>query len=391
MEKKKKVIAVIVVIGILIAMVGAFVVKLLYDKKIEEERIKAKRLERTIYITEDCVNVELLGGNGEGRINVEINKKVFEELFKEKINPEYENGYDWLVTAKKIVNETTVDISNEEKLSNGDAITITINAPDFIINKYNLIIEDNSFVYEVSDLPEVVRFDPFQDIYFNVRIDENGEEKVDVLYYNEFLKGYPAETVFDFYTTDNKSYSVEEFKVNDEIVFVLDEDFQKLYEEVGYYPKETKKTMIISGNEKITLIKDASEISVDFLQELKAGAELNILEEYKIYKDVVVDNLELMGIYYSNKGTTYINYLVIVYKVNVTYDNGNKSGSTYVRTTTSSIYINEMGENVAFGSKNELSKSTSLIDPNTLLLIRGEKLEFIMSQIEGYSQINNVF
>ena len=388
MEKKKKIIALTVVLGIILTMVVVFIIKDRFDNKNENERLKENKLEKTIFITKECFDMQILGGDGAGWINVNLNKPKLEALFKDKINPKYEYGYDWLVTSKKICDETTIVVSKENNLYNGDEVTVTINVPKEILDKYDLIVEDNVFVYEISNLPEIYRFDPFDGVCFNVETDDNGNENVELYYYNDYLVGYDCETVFDFYTTDFKPISVDEFNINEEIIFVLNEEvIQEKYEIIGYLPETTSKTFVVKGDEKITKVKSVDNITEDFVRELKEDASTKILQTYKVYETISIENLKLVGAYFLDANRYMENELVMIFKVNVNYDNGNKTASTYLTTTTRMIFINENGENVVLGYRNELGNGSVLIDTNTLLQIRGEILENIMSSLDGYIQI----
>ena len=376
---RKKVFGVIfTVFGIIAVLIVAVLLK-------KEDGNEEKPTERTIELTQKCFDVEVYGGDGEAWAVTTLNNSEIEALFKEKINPEYEYGYEWLATARKIKETTTISVNKKEKISNGDELIITINFSEDILDKYDLIVPENSFVYEVMDLPDNVRFDPFDGVYFNVYENEKGETKIDLCYYNEFLKYYNPSDVFDFFTSDNKPLSIEEFGLNEEIVFCLDEKMIEEYALVGYTPTQTSKKYVIKGEEKVSLVKNSEELTDEFLTELKGYSDNIVLSKYEEYDWITSVSLELQGMYFNNINE--VNRLVLLYKVIVNYGEGNKSETVYITSTTGMIYINELGENIVLGYANEIGDGSVLVDPNTMHQVRGEKLFDIMDRLKEYTKL----
>lgn len=372
---RKKVITVIITLGIVFTLLcGALIWHLISNN--DEKSIDNKN--DLLVITRECVEVEFYGPNGGGVAEVRINETELTNLFANKINPQYEYGYEWLDTANRLCNETTISINKTNELSNDDLITITFNIPEDFYEKYNLDIE-NEINMTVSGLPDRMGVNPFDSLYFV--FDENGNPE-SLLCNTEGFNGYYCEYLFDFYDENGDAIEFKDIKQGDTIIVVLNQEVEKAAYKEGYVTEKSRDTILVEDNE-LVLVTSTSQISQDLLNVLEEETTRLLINMYKPYSGLSVKETYLVSTWFKYDGNEpYSNEILRIFEIIFDYKGVEKK--IYMKIETNGLYISNKGFPVIMGVRNEAGNGQIMIDPETVLQVPGYKLSDIEDKLTGY-------
>lgn len=234
------------------------------------------------------------------------------------------NGYSTMGTAYGysygFLSSSDYIISKTEGLANGDVITVTLDESvlDYCMDYYNEIPESLSKEYTVSGLPELVYFDPFE----NLTVEFDGYAPfgdVSLSYDGDYLSSYDFEVSQwgDLSNGDTITISLSDYEIEDCLDYY------------GAVPTVTEKTYTVSGLSGYVTKLD--QIDADSLAAMKSQAE-------DVHASIVagwdseaakLNSLEYLGEYlvvrkslssYSNNTKVYL-----VYKQNATVTDGSAS------------------------------------------------------------------
>lgn len=385
-NKNKTLIVVIVLIIVLLTAGGVFLIYL-GDKNNTFENNKNKLSEQTINFTQNCFKLTYYGCDSETWVEVELNDSQVKEIFKDKINPKYESGINWLNLASDICNDITINIDKEEGLSNGDVITVSLDVPKKYLDKYNLILGETEFEIIVSGREDKYEYDPFSDIIFMVNNNEDGTQSVRLINSNELLQGYEVNYLYDFVGADNTHLTIEEIQLNDEITIYFNEEIAAELYSKGIVATSMSKTIKVEEN-NINKVTDKAELTEEFLLMLKEDANNVILDVYSKYSNVTIKDIMFIDGWFTNNYSIGENKLTLVYQINFLYGEAKKEATLYLALSTYMIYKDYNGELYILGIQNEPYSATTLVDSSIMLQIQGEKLEDIMKELQGYTKID---
>ncbi len=385
MSKKNKIIVVIIVLAIIILTVGVVVLIYQCDKNYSS---KKEEPERVIDFTMNCFTLTYSGPNQNSYVEAKLNDSEVKDVFKEKLNPKYVTGMEWLYLVAEICSNIEINIDKSEGLSNGDVIRVSFVVPQKYLEEYNLVLGESEFEVIVSGRPDKSEYDPFDGIIFVVNNDDN--KSIGMINSNDLLSGYEIDYAYDFIGADNKQLSIDEIQLNDVITICLDEKVADELSEKGYVATVMSKTITVEEN-NIQKVTDISDLTDEFILMLKNDANDVIFDVYSKYSNITIKDIMFVDGWFTDTYSIGENKFVMVYQINFAYVDSNnriKDGTIYLALSTNMIYKDNNGGLIILGIQNEPYSATTLIDSSIMLQIQGEKLEDINDRYQDYTKID---
>lgn len=278
---------------------------------------------KTLVFEKDFFEVEFSGYDTLGTVDVyltdEFEDAAFDALgYTSKKDRKKNKAKEKLSELKYAID---YEISKDSELTNGDEVTIKVvlledNDADIDIVKDNakkkdkkdadVIIKEIELKYTVEDLPEVEKYNPFDDL----EIEMYGADG-DVTVYWTYVGDQSYIWSSDF-SCDNDY----DLSIGDEFTITLDEStIDYLLEGYGVLVTESSKTYTVETADKY--IESIKDISDDLLEEMKEIA-VEEIEDDSYYSDGIVSDIKYMGMYLLTSDDD--NMAVLVYSANFTPD-----------------------------------------------------------------------
>ena len=268
------------------------------------------------------------GYNGYGNARVSVDWDAIEAKYGDKLKygdaakEEYGSLLKMMTPLEVLQECVSVELDNNKKLSNGDAVNYTWDVNDEISEFVKCKVKYSDEAVTVSGLTELGTFDAFADLSVTYSgIAPNGTVEID--YIGSELNDS------DFRLAERNGYSNgDAFKIT------IDESrIEYCAEKYGKVPESTEKEYTVEGLS--SYVNSASEIDEEALSAMKSQAEdayhAHVAKRFGEGEEL--DSLTYIGNYLlTNKGNSWnrYNYLYLVYKVQVhnTVSNS-RSGKSY--------------------------------------------------------------
>lgn len=265
---------------------------------------------------EDYVYIEVTGSNGYGKASVEVDWEGLQIDFGDKVNNTDQASYCFsrygeYTLADAVSEAVTYELSQYDKLSNGDTITMTW-APnvDKYLSAFDVELSYDDIEYTVEGLEEVSTFDAFSSLNVVFEgISPNGIAQVSVDTTSEFdLYDFSVDKITGLANGDSVKVTISEEAIEEHI------------DKYGSAPAESEKTYIVSNLEFYAT--KTSEINSDSLDKMKAQAD--DVHKSKIAGWVSPDTCKganFIGTYFLSaknmENESIKNILYLVYKIDV--------------------------------------------------------------------------
>ena len=106
------------------------------------------------YTTDDYVDVAVAGTNGNGHVVVQFDRKNFYEMLNRDIFDGKASDVDLAGMEVHLYDAVKINVSQKRDLSNGDVITITLDANNEKLEKYGIAFADDVYTYTIEGLEE---------------------------------------------------------------------------------------------------------------------------------------------------------------------------------------------------------------------------------------------
>lgn len=296
---KKKILSILTVVALLLSMVLVF-----------------SGCTKTIKL-EDYVFIEVTGANGYGKATVEVDWDKIQMDFGDKVDNTDQAGYCFsrygdYTLADAVSEAVTYELSQYDRLSNGDTITMTWEPDvDKYLSAFDVELSYDDIEYTVEGLEEVSTFDAFSSI--------------DVVFEGVAPDGYARISVGENSEFDSYDFSIDkssELSNGDTIKITISEDaIIEHIEQYGSAPAESEKTYTVSNLEFYAT--KVAEINSDSLDKMKAQAD--DVHKSKIANWASPDTCKgatFVGTYFLSaknmESESTKNILYLIYKIDVT-------------------------------------------------------------------------
>lgn len=280
------------VLALIVIIVVAVVVSNIVKNK---KAIEAK----TIKFEEDFLEVTFEGYDTLGTAKVQINRDEFQKTAYKAM------GYSKNSKSDKAAEDFLdliygIDLQvDKTNLSNGDIITVKVVADKDVMDDVDVILKDAEFTFEVKDLPEIIKYNPFDDLSVSY---SGFDGDVDVSW---SYSGYTY-NIYSYYFDCDKEYNLS---VGDKFTITLDENYVDSFMDQGILLTETKKTYTVESADHY--ISSIDDISSDMMDDIKENAEAKLEDRYSsYYYDCELDSYELLGMYLFYNDSNSVLYTV---------------------------------------------------------------------------------
>ncbi len=204
------------------------------------------------YSTDDYVNIEISGLNGNGTAKIGIDRDFYAMVDEDLFDG---NATDIELAQMEIIVYECVDFSTESKtdgLSNGDEIVVTLEADNERLKEFGIKFDQKKYTYKIEGLKDPIELDVWNGVEIIYSgISPNGSVKIEYTGDNEFIKNNVG-----YYT------SAYNLKNGDTITVEAKCSEQKLEENLYIMTEKTKDFMVAGLAEHIKDYKkfDMSEI-----------------------------------------------------------------------------------------------------------------------------------
>lgn len=266
---------------------------------------------------EDYVLIDVSGANGYGKATVEIDWDKIQMDFGGKVDNTDQASYCFskygrYTLADAVEEAGTYKLSQYDKLSNGDVITVTWESDeDKYLSAFDVELSYDDFEYTVEGLNEVSTFDAFS--------------SVDVTFEGISPNGYAKVSIADDSDFDRYDFSIDkssELSNGDTVKVTISEDaVLEHIEQYGSAPTVSEKTYTVS-NLKFYATKTA-EINNDSLDKMKTQAAEAHKSKVASWKSPdTCKGANFVGTYFLSaknaENTSTKNILYLIYKIDVT-------------------------------------------------------------------------
>lgn len=265
---------------------------------------------------EEYVYIEVTGSNGYGKASVEVDWEGLQIDFGDKVNNTDQASYCFsrygdYTLADAVSEAVTYELSQYDKLSNGDTITMTWSPNvDKYLSAFDVELSYNDIEYTVEGLEEVSTFDAFSSVNVVFEgISPNGIAQVSVDPTSEFdLYDFSVDKLTGLANGDTVKVTISEEAIEEHI------------EQYGSAPAESEKTYTVSNLEFYAT--KAAEINNDSFDKMKTQAV--DVHKAKIAGWVSPDTCKganFVGTYFLSaknmENESVKNILYLVYKIDV--------------------------------------------------------------------------
>ncbi len=276
---------------------------------------------KTVDFKESYIDVEYSGYDGYGTVSVTPSNEFVVAVLKamgEKIDDvddledfieDEEKAY---TNAMKIVTAITYTIDDNEKLSNGDEITVDISKTDAkkYIKKYDIILNVKDIDITLDGFDPIQEINPFDYVtmtYSGMSGNVSASCNVDT----------DIDCINDMYFSLDKSWGLS---IGDTITVTYDSYYADNALSNGYKFTEDSKEFTITDADADRYVTKAEDIDDDSLEKLKTEAEAEIDDSYNYY-NVDLKDINYAGMYVvSPKSTDSYdsNHVILVYTATLT-------------------------------------------------------------------------
>lgn len=252
----------------------------------------------TTYSTEDYINIEVSGLNGEGAARIRVANDFYDLIDADLFDG---SGTDMELFQMEVLIDDAVDYSTDDKtdeLSNGDKITVNLTADNDRLKAYGIKFDESPLVYVVDGLQEPVELDVWSDLSITYSdIAPNGSAKVEYVGSNEFIKDNVSYHLSSSYGLSNGDEIIVEANCSKT---VLDENL--------YTISQDSKTFTVEG---LTEYLQDDHEELDTITDVMSDKIAEIFENSNTFSVCAVSN----GGAFFKSGFTLEKYKVLSYTI----------------------------------------------------------------------------
>ncbi len=271
----------------------------------------------------DYVSVEFDGYDTMGTATVVIDDEFWETLYKkakfkdkEKLEKAdffdvyYDEG-DYM--ADELYKKIKYEVSPDEKLTNGDEVTVSWKVKtDTIKKNYGVRIKSEDKTFKVAELEEVKSFNPFDDIEVSFSgLDGSGEVEIEVTSENEVYD------YFSFYPSESYGLSAGD-KITITFGSYYDEDTisEMCAEKCGMVPEVLEQEYTVEGLGHY--VSDVSELTEESLADVIKDGKDKVVEDANLSEAETINEVKYLGAYLlTSDDPTEGNEVYLLYETHV--------------------------------------------------------------------------
>ncbi len=301
------------------------------------------------YSTEDYVNIEISGLNGNGTAHIGIDRDFYDMVDDDLFDGE---ATDIELAQVEIIVYESVDFSTESKtegLSNGDEIVVTLEADNDRLKELGIKFDQKKYVYKVEGLKDPVELDVWTNVEITYSgISPNGWAEIKYNGDNEFIKNNVVYYTDSYNLENGSSFTVEarcsDKKLEENLYIITEKTKEFTVSGLAEYIKNYKKFDMSEIDNKLKskaeyVVNNSSYATDPFVFSAKLVPGGGVTEEWKVQS---IDLQPERTILFYNESQS-DNIYAIFWNMNITaektYSSQNRDGYALNDVENFDIYI----------------------------------------------------